>query len=108
MLTTEPLKTANIVDVDLSTPFDSLTTSDTDADNANLCHARRWASRTSGCICTRRLCTARIYEYIQVGRRELAREWRAETDWEINEPKQPKPAQEQSGIVLGNERTAGL
>jgi len=27
-----------------------------------------------------------------VGRRELAREWRVETDWEMKEPKQPKPA----------------
>jgi len=45
MLTTEPLDTANIVDVpaDLSTPFDYLTNSDTDADNADLCGARRWA-----------------------------------------------------------------
>src|SRR5207248_9744363 len=44
MLTTEPLDTANIVDVpaDLSTPFDYLTNSDTDADNADLCNARRW------------------------------------------------------------------
>jgi hypothetical protein len=38
MLTTEPLDTANIVDVpaDLSTPFDYLTNTDTDADNADL------------------------------------------------------------------------
>ena len=45
MFTTEPLDTANIVDVpaDLSTPFDYLTDSDTDADNADLCSARRWA-----------------------------------------------------------------
>jgi hypothetical protein len=45
MLTTEPLDTANIVDVsaDLSTPFDYLTNSDTDADNADLCSAHRWA-----------------------------------------------------------------
>lgn len=44
MLTTEPLDTANIVDVpaDLSTPFDYLTISDTDADNADLGSARRW------------------------------------------------------------------
>jgi hypothetical protein len=36
VLTTEPLDIANIVDVpaDLSTPFDDLTNSDTDADNA--------------------------------------------------------------------------
>jgi hypothetical protein len=40
------------------------------------------ASRTPSCICTRRLCTARIYghTYTQVGRRELAREWIVETD----------------------------
>jgi hypothetical protein len=45
MLTTEPLDTTNIVDVpaDLSTPFDYLTNSDTDADNADLRSARRWA-----------------------------------------------------------------
>jgi len=43
MLTTEPLDTTNIVDVpaDLSTPFDYLTNSDTDADNADLRSARR-------------------------------------------------------------------
>jgi hypothetical protein len=28
------------------------------------------------------------------GRRELARKWRVETDWEMKEPKQPKPAWE--------------
>ena len=45
MLTTEPLDTVNIVDVpaDLSIPFDYLTNSDTDADSADLCSARRWA-----------------------------------------------------------------
>ena len=45
MLTTEPLDIANIVDVpaDLSTPFDYLTDSDTDADNADLRRARQWA-----------------------------------------------------------------
>ena len=45
MLTTEPLNTVNIVDVpaDLSIPFDYLTNSDTDADSADLCNARRWA-----------------------------------------------------------------
>jgi hypothetical protein len=45
MFTTEPLDTANIVDVpaDLSTPFDYLTESDTDADNADMCSAHRWA-----------------------------------------------------------------
>jgi hypothetical protein len=45
MLATELLDTANIVDIpaDLSTPFDYLTTSNTDADNAALCRARQWA-----------------------------------------------------------------
>jgi hypothetical protein len=45
MITTEPLDTANIVDVpaDLFTPFDYLTNSDTDADNADLGSACRWA-----------------------------------------------------------------
>ena len=39
----------------------------------------------------------------RVGRRELAKEWRVETDWEMKEPKQPKPAPEQNGIASGNE-----
>ncbi|PMD16204.1 hypothetical protein NA56DRAFT_709010 [Hyaloscypha hepaticicola] len=45
MLTTEPLDTTNTVDIpaDISTPFDYLTNSDTDADNADLGSARRWA-----------------------------------------------------------------
>ena len=45
MLTTEPLNTTNIDDVpaDLSTPFDYLTDSDTDLDNAELGSACRWA-----------------------------------------------------------------
>jgi hypothetical protein len=44
MLTIEPLNIANIVDVpaDLSTPFDYLTDSDTDADSADLRRACRW------------------------------------------------------------------
>jgi hypothetical protein len=42
MLTTEPLDTTNIINVpaDLSTAFDYLTNSDTDADNADLGSAR--------------------------------------------------------------------
>ena len=43
-----------------------------------------------------------------VGRRELVREWRVETDWGMKEPKQPKPTWEQSGIALGNELTVGV
>lgn len=46
MLTTEPLDTASLIDHpnDLFTPFDYLTDSDTDADNADLRIARhRWA-----------------------------------------------------------------
>jgi hypothetical protein len=43
MLTTKPLDIANIVDVpaDLFTPFDYLTNSDIDANNADLYSARR-------------------------------------------------------------------
>jgi hypothetical protein len=43
MLTTEPLDTTNIINipVNLSIPFDYLTNSDTDADNADLDSARR-------------------------------------------------------------------
>jgi hypothetical protein len=43
MLTMELLDTANIVDdpAGPSTPFDHLTNSDTDTDNAGLCSARR-------------------------------------------------------------------
>jgi hypothetical protein len=62
------------------------------------------ASPTSGCICTRRLCTAQMYT--RAGRRELAREWRVETDWEMKEPKQPKPAPAQNGTASGNEEAA--
>ena len=39
----------------------------------------------------------------RVGRRELAREWRVETDWEMKGPKQPKPAKGENGIASGNE-----
>jgi hypothetical protein len=42
-----------------------------------------------------------------VGRRELASEWRVETDWEMKEPKQPKPALGQNGIASGNESAIG-
>ncbi len=85
ILTTEPLDTANIVDVpaDLSTPFDYLTNSDTDADNDDLCSSRRWEWYCKDPACpkywsawscksnielhlyTRQLCTARIYGYIR-------------------------------------------
>jgi hypothetical protein len=53
MLTTEPLDTANIVAVpaDLSTPFDYLTNSDTDADNADPCSARRRAWYCKDPVC---------------------------------------------------------
>jgi hypothetical protein len=93
MFTTEPLDTANIVDVpaDLSTPFDYLTDSDTDADNADLCSAYRWAwycgdpacpkywsawpcKSNSCCICTRRLCTTRMDGHKHTGRTSRAGE----------------------------------
>jgi hypothetical protein len=61
----------NIADVptDLSTPFDYLTKSDTDAGPvqrplAGMDHGT--ASPTSGCTCTRRLCTARMYGHTHV------------------------------------------
>ncbi len=56
MLTTEPLGTANIVDVpaDLFTPFDFLTNSNRPPGPAS----------PAGCICTGRLFTVRIYGHI--------------------------------------------
>jgi hypothetical protein len=30
--------------------------------------------------------------YTRLGRRRLAREWRLELDWEMKEPKEPKPS----------------
>jgi hypothetical protein len=45
MLTTEPLNTANIVNIstNLSTPFDYLMNNDTNTDNADLYNVRQWA-----------------------------------------------------------------
>ncbi|KAK3065103.1 hypothetical protein LTS18_010256 [Coniosporium uncinatum] len=37
--------------------------------------------------------------HTRVGRRKLATEWRVETDWEMKEPKQPKPALGQHGTA---------
>ena len=109
MLTTELLDTAGI-DVpptDLSTPFDYLTNSDTDADNADLCGARRWAWYCKDPACPKywvawscksnfwlhlyetAVHRADVRTHTRVGRRELARDWRVETDWEMKEPKQP-------------------
>jgi hypothetical protein len=42
----------------------------------------------------------------RVGRRELVREWRAETDWEMKKLKQSKHAPGQNGIASGNEYPA--
>lgn len=50
---------------------------------------------------------ADVRTHTQVGQRELAREWKVETDWEMKEPKQPKPAPGQIGIASGNEWAAG-
>ena len=94
MLTTEPLDIANIVDVpaDLSAPFDYLTDSDTDADNADLCGARRWAWYCKNPACPKYWsawsCKSNFWLYLyettvhhadvrphtRVGRRELAKE----------------------------------
>src|SRR5437016_8881210 len=46
---------------------------------------------------------ADVWTHTWVGRRELAREWRVETDWEMKELKQPKPAPGQNGVASGNE-----
>jgi hypothetical protein len=106
MLTTEPLDTANIIDVpaNLSTPFDYLTNCDTDAGNAGLGSARRWTWYCKDPACPKywsawsnfwlhlyetAVHRADVRTHIRVGRRELAREWRVETDWEMKEPKQP-------------------
>jgi hypothetical protein len=56
------------------------------------------ASVRDGCAPRRRTDT-----HTRVGRRELAREWRVETNWEMKEPMQPKPAPGQNGIASGNE-----
>jgi hypothetical protein len=123
MLTTEALDTANIddVNIDLSTPFNYQTTSDTDADNADLSQTRRrWVWYCKDRACTKYWSSwsdksnfwLHLYEtavhradertHTRVGRRELAREWRAETDWEMKEPKQPKPAPAQNATASGN------
>jgi hypothetical protein len=88
----EGLRTVNIVD--LSPPFDYLTNSYTDADNADLGSTRRgvWYFKDSACpkywnawSCKSNFWlhlyeTAVHYGYARVGRRELAREWRVEMD----------------------------
>ncbi len=126
MLTTQLLDTAplNEVPARLSTPFDYLTTSDTDADNADLPRTRRWAWYCKDPACPKYwmawLCKSNfwlhLYEtavhredvrtHTRAGRRELAREWRVDTDWEMKGPKQPKPARGQNGIVSGDDGTA--
>jgi hypothetical protein len=123
MLTTEPLDSTNIVDApaDLSTPFDYLTNSDTDTDNADLGSARRWAWYCKDPECPKywsawssksnfwlhlyetAVHRADVRTHTRVGRRELARAWRVETDWEMKEQKQPKPAPTQNGTAPGNE-----
>ena len=49
---------------------------------------------------------ADVRTHTRVGRRELAR--RVETNWEMKEPKQPKPAPGENSIASGNEETAGV
>lgn len=128
MLTTELLDTADIgnVPANLSAPFDYLTSSDTDADNADLCSTRRWVWYCKDPACPRYwgawTCKSNfwlhLYEtsvhradlrtHTRVGRRELARAWRVETDWEMNERKLPKPNTGHDGIASGNEEAAGV
>jgi hypothetical protein len=47
---------------------------------------------------------ADVRTHTRVGRRELAREQRVETDLEMKKPKQPKPAPTQNGTTSGNEQ----
>jgi hypothetical protein len=100
MLTTEPLDTTNTVDVpaDLSTPFDYLTNSNTDADNADLGGARWWAWYCKDPACPKywsawsvksnfwlhlyetAVHRADVRTHTRVRRQELARAWRVGTD----------------------------
>lgn len=125
MLTTEPLDIANIDTVNIidvaNAPFDYMTNSDTDTDNADLSRTRRWAWYCKDPVCPKYWsawsCKSNfwlhLYEtdvhradvrtHTRVGRRELAKEWRVETDWEMKEPKQPKPASGNNDTVSGNQ-----
>jgi hypothetical protein len=47
-----------------------------------------------------------IQTHIRVEHRELSREARVETDWEMKEPKELKPALAQNGIASGNKQAA--
>lgn len=111
MLTTEPLDFTSIdnVTTDSFKTFDYMTSSDTDTDNAALRGDRRWAWYCKDPACPKYWnawsCKSNfwlhLYEtdvhradertHTRAKRRELARNWRVETDWQMKEPKQPKP-----------------
>jgi hypothetical protein len=83
MLTTEPLDTVNIVDVpaDSSTPFDYLTNCDTNVDNADLGSVRRSCKSNFWLhLYETAVHRADVRTHTRVGRRELARKWRVETE----------------------------
>ncbi|KAI1748827.1 hypothetical protein F4782DRAFT_343870 [Xylaria castorea] len=123
MLTTEPLSSNTTTDVPapLSAPFDYLTSSDTDADNADLSPTHRWAwyCKDPACPLYWRawLCKSNFWLHLfetdvhradsrtrtRVGRRNMAREWRVKTDWEMREPKQPRPTRGTNGTTTSNE-----
>jgi hypothetical protein len=46
--------------------------------------------------------------HTRVGHRELSREARVETDGEMKEPKELKPALAQNGIASGNKQAGGV
>ncbi len=123
MFTTRPREPTDFIDTSTtaSTPFDYATSSDTDADNATLPSARRWAWYCKEPACPgywsswscKSIFWLHLHEtsvhkedaprtHTRVGRRELAREWRVETDWEMKEPKQPRSAPRHNGTALTN------
>ncbi|TRX96528.1 hypothetical protein FHL15_002800 [Xylaria flabelliformis] len=126
MLTTEPLSSDTTTDVLViartSAQFDYLTSSDTDADNADLFPTHRWAWYCKDPTCPQywsawscksnfwlhlfetEVHRADLRTHTRVGRRNLAREWRVKTDWEMTEPKQPKPTSHgTNGTTTSNE-----
>ncbi|GAW19312.1 hypothetical protein ANO14919_087980 [Xylariales sp. No.14919] len=123
MLTTGPLSGDTTADVPAppSALFDYLTSSDTDADNADLFPTHRWAWYCKDPACPKYWsawsCKSNFWVHLfetdvhradlrthtRVGRRNLAREWRVKTDWQMTEPKQPKPTRGTNGTATSNE-----
>ncbi|KIV98496.1 uncharacterized protein PV09_09698 [Verruconis gallopava] len=113
----KPLKPADFDDIPTDSPtlFDCLTNSDNDTLNVDLPSARRWARYCRDPVCHKYLtawpCKSNFWlhlygtavhcedvrTYAKAGRRKLAREWRVDTEWEMNEPRLPRPTPEQNG-----------